>query len=365
MLILLLALLLQHPAGLPSPQRIWEAPLRSRALSVSLAPSGMCTAVLLQASAEVRDEAGHRVWASPVSVDPQDADWSRIVVSPQCDWTATSINRSGRPPVLHIFHKDGFRAFFSLDGMLGLQPNGTNVSSLAISPDGKLLAVGFEGGLLWIVGKNGVMQARLGPFPAPQIDAAFTSDSKRVLLKGWSATGLLDFDGNWRWKSSARNIAASHNLSMFATLTVPMDGPQIGEVAIVDSLGRTVWSDMARNVTMAIAPDGSFVALSSTGMKPQPGASPVVPEFTDASNLWLRDKLGRSFAHRSFKGSVMGVSSDSRCVLLQTETDLVGMNRELKEVWRIRNAKSPQFQDNVIVENLGNSLRASRMPECK
>src|SRR4029434_5598368 len=150
MLILLLALLLQHPVGLPSPQRIWEAPLRSRALSVSLASSGMCTAVLLQASAEVHTETGQRVWPSPVSVDPQDADWSRIVISPQCDWTATSINRSGRPPILHIFHKDGFRAFFSLDGMLGLQPNGTNVSSLAISPDGKLLALGLHGGILCV-----------------------------------------------------------------------------------------------------------------------------------------------------------------------------------------------------------------------
>jgi hypothetical protein len=325
----------------------------------------MCTAVLLQASAEVRNEMGNRVWASPVAVDPQDAGWSRIVISPQCDWTATSINRSGRPPVLYIFRNDGFRASFSLDGMLGLQPNGTNVSSLAISPDGKLLAVGFEGGLLWIVGKNGIMQARLGPFPAPQIDAAFTSDSKRLLVKGWSVTGLLDFDGNWLWKSSATNLAASHKLSMFATLTSPIDAPNGSEVAIVDSLGRTVWSEVARNPTMAIAPDGTFVALAATSTKAEHRASPGVPEFVNTSNLWLRDKSGRSFAHRSLNGRVVGVTSDSRCILIQTENDLLGMNRELKEVWRVRNVKSPQFEANVIVENLGNSLRASRMPACK
>jgi len=50
--------------------------------------------------------------------------------------------------------------------------------------------------------------------------------------------------------------------------------------------------------------------------------------------------------------------------VLQADTDLVGVNRALKEVWRLRSAKSPQFEGNIIVENLGNSLRASRMPGC-
>jgi hypothetical protein len=149
---------------------------------------------------------------------------------------------------------------------------------------------------------------------------------------------------------------------MFATLTAPIDKTQASEVAIVDSLGKNVWSEMAWNATMAIAPDGSFVALSTAGTRPEYRAPPV-PEFT--SDLWLRDKFGSSLAHRSFNGRVAGVSSDSRCVLVQTETDLVGMNRELQEVWRIRDAKSPQFEGNVILENLGNSLRASRMPICK
>ena len=364
MLTLLLALLLQQPAGRLSPQRLWEAQLPTPSFSVSVAPGGMCTAVLLQTSAEVRDEAGRRMWASPVSIDPQDAGWTRIVLSPQCDWTATSINRTGRPPVLHIFNKDGFRASFTLDGMLGLQPNGTNVSSLAISPDGKLLAVGFEGGLVWVVGKNGVLQNRLGPFSASEIEVTFTADSKRLLMKGWSVTGLLDFDGTWWWKADARNLAASDNLSVFAALTAPMHGPQRGEVSIVNSQGRTVWSEVAWNARMAIAPDGSFVALSTTSPKQHHSPS-AVPDFMDSPEVWLRDKAGTVLAHRSFNGNVVGVSSDSRCVVLQADTDLVGVNRALKEVWRLRNAKSPQFEGNIIVENLGNSLRASRMPGCK
>jgi len=365
MLTLLLAILLQHPAGLPSPQRIWEAQLPSRAFSLAIAPGGTCTAVLLQTSAEVRNEAGQRMWAQPVAVDPQDAGWSRIAVSTQCDWTATSVNRTGRPPVLYVFGKDGSRAILTLDGMLGLQPNGTNVSSLAISPDGKLLAVGFEGGHVWILGKNGVLQHRLGPFSVPQIDAAFTADSKRLLMKGWFATGVLDFNGEWLWQSSARNLAASDSLSVFATLTAPMHGPQGGEVSIVDSMGRTVWSEVAWNARMAIAPDGTFVALSTSGSKPQHRGPSAVPELMDAPEVWLRDRSGNVLAHRSFKGNVVGVSADSRCIVLQAETDLVGVNRELKEVWRMRNPKAPQFQGSIILENLGNSLRASRVPACK
>jgi hypothetical protein len=132
-----------------------------------------------------------------------------------------------------------------------------------------------------------------------------------------------------------------------------MAGPQVGEVSILDSLGKTVWSEMASNATMAIAPDGSFVALSA------------VSESRDTPEVWLRDKSGKILANRAFDGIVKGVSSDSRCVVLQTETDLVGVNRELKDVWRINNVKSPQFEGNVILENRGSSLRASRMPACK
>jgi hypothetical protein len=364
MLTLLLALLLQQSAGVPSPQRAWGATLPSRALSIALAPGGMCTAVLLQSSVEVRNETGRLVWASPINIDPQDAEWSRIVISPQCDWTVTSINRNGRPPLLQIFGKDGFRTSISLDGTLGLGPLGTNVSSLAISPDGKLLAVGFEGGRLWIVGKNGAIHTRLGPFDAPQIDASFTPDSKRLLVKGWFLTGLVDFDGNWAWTSKARNLAASDTLLLFATLMAPLHALQAGEVSIVDSQGRTLWKETAWNARMAIAPDGTFVALSTTPPKAHRPPS-AVPELIETKEVWLRDKTGKVLTHQPFSGDVVGISSDSRCVVLRTETDLIGVNRELKEAWRLRNATSPQFEGNLIIEDLGNSLRASKMPACK
>jgi len=85
----------------------------------------------------------------------------------------------------------------------------------------------------------------------------------------------------------------------------------------------------------------------------------------ETPEVWLRDKTGKVLAHRPISADVVGISADSRCVVLQTKTDLIGVNRELKEVWRLSNATSPQFEGNLILENLGSSLRASRMPACK
>lgn len=367
----LFALLLQQtPSNVPAPQKLWESTFPDRVLSVSIASSGSCIATLTDKTAEVRNEDGRSGWSQPVVGDALDIAFGRVAVSPQCDWTAVFLSRNTRPPTLQIFGRDRSRMSISLDAMVGLDANSANVSSLSISPDGKLAAVGFESGRIWIVTRSGTIQTRLGPLPAPQIDAEFTPDGKRLVMKGWYTTGLMDFDGQWSFQSGARNLAASRNLSLFATLTSPMHGPQGGDIAILDAQGKILWKEMSWNASMAIAPDGSFVAFATTPEKaPQVAGSAVswTPALADTSEIRLRDKSGKILATRTFNGWVVGVSSDSRCILVEEKgkQDLVGLNRQLVEVWRLPNAQSPHLEGGLILELDGNKIRASRMPPCR
>jgi hypothetical protein len=360
----------QTPSNIPAPQKLWESPYPSRVLSMAVSPGGTCVAILTETTAEVRNDLGRLTWASPIVGDQQDIGFGRIAVSPQCDWAAVFVSRNTRPPVLQIFGRNRSRMSISLDAMVGLDPNAANVSSLSISPDGKLLAVGFEAGRVWVVTKSGGIQNRLGPLMAPQIDVEFAPDSKRLVMKGWFATGLMTFEGPWQWQYDARNLTASRNLGLFATLAAPMHGPQGGEIAIVDAQGKAVWKEMAWDASMAIAPDGSFVTFATTPEKPQQRTTPpypVTPELVDTPNVQVRDKTGKVLASRAFNGTVVGVSSDSRCILLQqtSSRDLVGVNRQLVEAWRLRSAKEPRHDGSLILELDGNKIRASRMPVCR
>ena len=365
-----IALLFQQTASsVPAPQKLWEATLSSRILSLAVARGGACIGVLTESDAEVRDEMGRRTWASPIVGDRKDIAFGRIAVSPQCDWTAVFISRNTRPPMLQIFGRNGNRTSISLDAMVGLDPNAANISSLSISPDGKLGAVGFESGRLWVVSRSGSIQKRLGPMMAPQIDVEFASDSKRLVMKGWFATGLLNLDGDWLWESKARNLVASRNLSLFATLTAPMHGPQGGEIAILDAHGSQIWQQTAWNAGMAIAPDGSFVAFSTTPEKSQQPATPpfpVVPDLSDTPEVRLMDKTGKLLAQSAFNGALVGISDD-RCILLRLTPnhDFLGVNRQLVGVWRLPKAWELRYEGSLIVEHEGNKIRASRMPACK
>jgi hypothetical protein len=369
--LLIAALLLQQTSpNVPSPQRLWESSYPSRVLSLAIAPGGTCVAALTETTAEVRNEEGRPVWASPIVGDPQDIGYGRIAVSPQCDWTGVFISRNTRPPLLQLFARNGSRVSISLDAMVGLDPNAANASSLSISPDGKLLAIGFEAGRVWVVTRNGGIQNRVGPFSAaPQIDVEFAPDSRRLVMKGWFATGLMAFHGQWFMESGARNLAASRNLSLFATLTAPMHGPQGGDIAILDSEGKALWKETAWNASMAVAPDASFVVFATSAERPQrtTGAAPVSPQLADTPDIRLLDRTGKVLARRTFNGPVVGVSTDSRCILLQqvSNQDLVGVNRQLTEVWRLKNAQAPRHEGSLIVELDGNRIRASRMPGCR
>jgi hypothetical protein len=358
---------LQTPSRVPAPQKLWESTYPGRVLSLAIAPGGTCVAALTETTAEVRNEAGRPVWASPIVGDKQDIGFGRIAVSPQCDWTAVFLSRNTRPPLLQIFARNGARVSISLDSMVGLDPNASTVSSLAISPDGKLLAVGFEAGRLWIVTKSGGLQNRFGPLEAPQIDAEFAPDSRRLIMKGWFASGLMRLDGQWDFRTPARNFSASRNLSLFATLTAPMHGPQSGDIAILDSAGKVLWKEMAWNASMAIAPDASFVVFATTAARSQRSTgSASTPDLGGTPDIRVRDKTGKVVSQRAFDGAVVGVSSDSKCILLHqtSNQDLIAVNRQLVETWRLRNAREPRHQGTLIMELDGNTIRASRMPGC-
>src|SRR5262245_30025366 len=96
----IVALLLQTPSSVSAPQKLWESTYPGRVLSLAIAPGATCVAALTETTAEVRNEAGRPVWASPIVGDKQDIGFGRIAVSPQCDWTAVFLSRNTRPPLL-------------------------------------------------------------------------------------------------------------------------------------------------------------------------------------------------------------------------------------------------------------------------
>jgi hypothetical protein len=217
------------------------------------------------------------------------------------------------------------------------------------------------------VTKSGGLQNRFGPLEAPQIDAEFAPDSRRLIMKGWFASGLMRLDGQWDFRTPARNFSASRNLSLFATLTAPMHGPQSGDIAILDSAGKVLWKEMAWNASMAIAPDASFVVFATTAARSQRSTgSASTPDLGGTPDIRVRDKTGKVVSQRAFDGAVVGVSSDSKCILLHqtSNQDLIAVNRQLVETWRLRNAREPRHQGTLIMELDGNTIRASRMPGC-
>ncbi len=244
--------------------------------------------------------------------------------------------------------------------------------------DGSLLAVGMSPPSIMIVERSGTVAKRIGPITdTAQVGLEFTVDGKHLLRTGWFGTGLMTIDGKWVWKSDSRNLAASRDLKLFAGVSAPMHGPQYGDVTLLDNAGKILWQQHAWDAQMAVAPSGTFAAFRSTPESPnQPTVPPfpVAPVPADTPELSLRDRTGKLLAHREFSGILRGISSASSCILALAPKyqsslasfAIVGLNRQLKEVWQIsaEQASDWDLTSDYFLLAKGNSVSAYKLPSC-
>jgi len=374
----------QTTAVTPVPN--WQMKLPERIEYVSVAPDAACVAARTASRIHVIYRSGRKAWDATLKSSAQ-FPIQKHAVSPTCDWIAVFTTADDHASFgMEIIRMDGTRKSLSLASADGV--NGPLVQSAEISPDGKLLVIGFESNYLWIVSRGGAIQARLGPLQASGVSARFTADSTRVLLTGFFSTGMMDLKGKWDWKSESRELIASRNFNLIAGLTAPMHGPQGGDIVILDGDGRFLWKDFAWDASMAIAPNGKFVVFTRktvSANQPKEPPFPISPVLNNTPEISIRDRVGKELANGPFAGRLAGVSSDSSCVLVRwgrysptqpmppTRDWLAGLDRSLKEVWRWNiesfspfsevNSNSGMTSDLVFDWN-GDTVRAYRIPSC-
>ena len=260
--------------------------------------------------------------------------------------------------------------------------NGPNIRTLDISPDGQLLAIGFETGYLWIATRDGVVRTRVGPLQGKGVDARFAGDGKHVLLTGWFNDGLMNLDGTWVWQYGARNLIGDRKSDLFVALTAPMHGPDYGQIAILDARGKELWSGPGYDASMAIAPNGDFVAFVGKTEKADQSKEPpfpLSPELNATPEIWIRDRNGKELAHGTFPARVIGVSGDSSCILAAPDYSggrpvpdprpswIAGFNPGLKEIWRldVSAVDSRRVATALLFDFQGDTIRAWRIPPCE
>jgi hypothetical protein len=363
------------------PPQLWQAKLPEQVVSVALAPNAACVAVRTRSRAHVFDSKGNQSWETPEILSSA-YEPGVLAVSPQCDWVA--VFRPAEDPesfALQIVRRNG--ASTSVPLAAAIDVNGPHVNTLEISPDGQLLAVGFRTGYLWIVSREGVVRTRVGPGEGATnagVTARFSADGKHVVRTGWFDTGLMNPDGTWVWKHDSRELRASRKLDLFAALRAPMHGPQYGEIAILDSSGKTMWNGSGYDASMAVAPDGTFVAfVSKTESADQPTQPPfpLVPGLNETPEIWIRDRNGKVLAHGPFAGRLIDVAGASNCILAVEDRFgrgpssgvvplwFAGFDSSLKEVWRIDGTRYPQVvAADLMIDFQGDTIRAYHIPDC-
>ncbi len=355
---------------------LWQASVPEPVLAVSVAANAACVAVRTAFRIHVLGGKGEQSWESPELISAKYPDLGMHAISPQCDWVA--VFRPAEDPesyVLQIIGRGGVSTTVPLAAAINV--NGPFIRTLDFSADGKLLAIGFDTGYLWVVSRDGKVRMRVGPLEGKGVDAQFDADGKRILLSGWFNNGVMNLDGTWVWKHRSRNLMASDKFDLFAALTAPMHGPQYGDVAILDANGKELWNGSGYDASTAIAPNGAFVAFVSRTEKanqPTQPPFPVVPELNDTPEIWIRDRTGKVLAHGPFPARVAGVSDDGSCILatrdgLSSEPGppwLAGFNDKLQEVWRIENLNSyPVVTADLLPDHQGKTVRIYRIPTCK
>jgi len=364
--------------NLANPQQLWQAKLPERIVSVSPASNGGCIAVRTNSRIYVLDRDGHRSWET-AEILSSSYELGVQAISTTCDWIAVFYHLdSPESFTLQIVRKDGATTKVPLAAATGV--NGPYISTLDISPDGQLLAIGFETNYLWVVSREGAVRTRVGPLQGGGATVKFAEDSRHLLLTGLFSTGLMNLDGTWVWKSESRNLAGSRNLDLFAGLTAPMHGPQGGDVVILDAAGKVLWKDFAWDASMAVAPNASLVVFTANTVSPNQPTQPPYPNaplLNDIPEIWVRDRAGNVIAHGPFEGRLAGVSSDSSCVLVvqgrytltQGKTPplvwLAGFNRSLKEVWRVESLTPyPLVASNLLFDVNADTIHAYLIPTC-
>jgi hypothetical protein len=363
-----------------TPALLWQMKLPEGIVSLATARNGACVAVRTRSRVYVLDGKGNRSWET---ADVLSAEFENGVhaVSPQCDWVAVSW--PSNDPTAHgllIVGRNGASKRVPLEAAINV--NGPYINTLDVSPDGKLLVVGFATGYLWIVTRDGEVRTRVGPLQGAGVRARFTSDGSHVLVTGWFNDGLMNLDGTWAWEYRTRELLASGSYDRFAALTAPMHGRQYGDVAMLDASGKELWTVPVQDAAIAMAPDGSFIALSGKSEKadqPTEPPFPIAPLLNATPEIWIHGRDGKVLAHEELQARVIGVTGDSSCVLVAPDYSdgttpsnarhqwIAGFNRSLKETWRldVSMPDSRRVVDDLLFDYTGNELRAYRIPSCE
>jgi hypothetical protein len=321
------------------------------------------------------DSSGKQLWQTELLESIPQMNYE-LAAAPSCDWLAAWVWSSTS---VQLLRRDGSRTLVRLVDPAAEKPGfELHLRSMEISPDSELLAIGTERGRIFLVTRGGLIKQNMsaeGIDDDMPVEIEFVGND-RFLVGGWWTSGLITIEGRWLWHQGIdfARVQPSRDLHIYAGWFVPAHGPQGGIVGLLDSRGEKIWTREVWDPAAAIAPDGSFMAFSMTDTTD--GRMPGAPPGNDRPEVWLVDSTGRELVHSGLSDRVEAISADGSCVLARRRAvldrpyvDLVGLDKTLKESWRIPNAflsnGDVMAQTNLLVQYDHNVVRAYRLPSCR
>lgn len=212
----------------------------------------------------------------------------------------------------------------------GLQGHGGEVGAVAFSPDGKLLASGemYKKVKIWDVATQKEI-ATYDDIEGAVTGIAFTSDGKRVVASTKNNEALI-----WTIGSPAPAKHLKHSYAVMGVATSP-DGKAIATIDDGGNIG--LWNAATLNFRKALphAPQARSIAFSADGKKMVSAGGTVVKVWDAAT--------GDELASAKAEANSAAISADGSIVFVGTQDNLVMCmeGKDLSLKWKAEKHERP------------------------
>lgn len=329
----------QQPAA---PSRAWELLLPSGVVDWAFSPGEDCLAVAVTDRIVILDTTGTIRWEIPFSRLGRWADVGRVAAGPGCDLVVAGGTASSR--YVWLVTRSTVRS---------ARTRGTP-SGLAVTHDGRLVAIGTAAGVLYLVSPDGrVISTRR--FSSPILDELlFSPDDRLIGLTRGSPVGVVSVDSGVVWTEDlGGTLSPNAAWDRFVTWWEPPHFSTLGVVALLDQDGTTRWTLPVHYPSAALAPDGSYAVV--VGVPADTAQQENQADIAESRFLVVGPDGTRLAEGPSPYGRAVGVSASGEWFMVRVEgrdqgDTLVARGRDGETAW---NLPIPLLSRLLVTRSLG------------